>query len=103
MRYSAFEARIFTGASQALVAAPIDAGRVDRFLGDFARRAPWRISWGFKALLWLAWLAGFSRTDPAARLGAWDRALAHRRSAVRQLALVLKAMVCLCHFDSEVP
>jgi len=101
VKYSGFEARLFSDASQALVAAPVEARRVERFLSDFARRAPWRIAWGFKALLWLSWLAGFPRRDPLARVELWQRALGHRRYAVRQLALVLKAMVCLCHYDAE--
>ena len=101
MNYSPFEARLFFDASTALVAAPVDAQRVERFLSDFARRAPWRIAWGFRALLWMAWLAGFSRRDAVGRVALWERALGHRRYVVRQLALVLKAMVCLCHFDAE--
>ena len=99
MRYSTFEAQLFASASQALIAAPVDPRRVDRFLGDLAFRAPWRVAWGLKALLWLGWLVGISRGDQASRLERWERALGHRSHAVRQLALVVKAMVCLCHFD----
>ena len=101
MKYSAFETRVFADVSQALVAAPVDPRRVERFLGDLASRAPWRVAWGLKALLWVAWVAGFSRRDEAGRSAWWERALGHPRYTVRQLALVGKAMVCLCQYDTE--
>lgn len=110
MRYSAFEARVFSAACEALVAEPVDADRVERFLGDLAARAPQTVRWGFKALLWVVWLAplllarsfrSFLSLDEPARVGLWLRALEHRSYSVRQLALVVKAMVCLCHFDLD--
>lgn len=108
MRFSPFEQRVFATATQALVDGPVEPKRVEVFLADLAARAPAHVAWGLKALLWLTWLAPLLirarlctllGAAPAVRVAVWERALAHRVYGVRQLALVVKAMACLCHFD----
>ena len=112
MKYSPFEARLFAAATGALVAESVDAAHVKRFLGELAARAPWHVSWGLRALLWLVWLAPlllalrlktFLSIDEPGRVALWQRALRHERYVVRQLALVVKAIACLCHYDLDSP
>ncbi len=98
MNYGRFEQRVFATATASLVAEPVDAVRVERFLADIAARAPFAVRWGLRALLWLTWLM-FLGADGAGRVRRWESALAHPSSTVRQLALAVKAMACLCHFD----
>jgi hypothetical protein len=110
VRYSRLEARLFATATQALVAEPVDPVRVDRFLAALGTRAPITVAWGLRALLVCVWLAplllaarfqSFLRAEPALQVTLWGRALGHRSPLVRQLALAVKALACLCHFDLE--
>lgn len=111
MKYSAFEARLFATATAALVDEPVDEAHVTRFLAELSVRAPWSVAWGLRALLWVVWLTPlllaarlqtFLGAAPQVRVVVWQRALDHRAYLVRQLALVVKAMACLCHFDLDV-
>ena len=45
----------------------------------------------------------FLNADGPLQVVLWQRALDHRASGVRQLALVVKAMACLCQFDQDAP
>jgi hypothetical protein len=104
-----FETRIFCAASSALLDAPVDRARADFFLRDFGERAPWYVGWGLRAmilgcllapLLFARRLFAASRED---RARVWEKALAHRSYSLRQLALLFKALVCLCWFDEDAP
>lgn len=98
MKYLPFEVRTFSAATASLVDGPVEAARVDAFLADIAARAPLHVAWGLRALLWIVALLGW-RTTAARRAAIWNGALSHRLYGVRQLALVVKAMACLCHYD----
>ena len=73
-------------------------------------RAPWKVAWGLRALLGVVWLAPLLLAarfrscllaDGPLQVTLWQRALDHRSDSVRQLALIVKAMACLCHFDLD--
>ena len=98
MKYLRFEVRAFSAATASLVDGPVEPARVDAFLADIAARAPLHVAWGLRALLWIVAVLGW-RTTAARRVELWNGALAHRLFGVRQLALAVKAMACLCHYD----
>jgi len=101
---------MFAAAAAALVDRPVPSVDVAHFLDEVATRAPLHVSWGLRGILWLGWAAPiavgperrtFSRLSPDARIAFWSRTLEHGVYPVRQLALVAKAMVCLCLFDER--
>ena len=104
-----FETRIFCAASSALLGAPADRARGDLFLRDFGARAPWYVAWGLRAMILGCLIAPllFARrlfaSTPDARAEVWEKALGSRVYNLRQLALLFKALVCLCWFDEDAP
>ncbi|HVO31668.1 MAG TPA: hypothetical protein VMV18_13065, partial [bacterium] len=108
----ALEQRVFDHAADSLLGETVDRARTADFLRDFGRRAPAHVAWGLRVVLWLTLLSplllvgrarSFLSLSAEECAGLWSKALEHRRYAVRQLALVLKALACLCHFDRELP
>ena len=111
MKPGALEEKVFAVATGALLADRVDPAITSRFVRDFYARAPWHVALGLRRMLLLTWLASplllvgrvrtFFGVDEETRAEIWRRALDHRYYTVRQLALVIKALSCMCQFDDD--
>ena len=102
------QAKLFALSAGSLLAEPADVPRAGAFLDDLSRRAPATVRLGLRAVLLVVLFAPllllrvprtFLSASDEERVRVWNAALEHRSYAVRQLALVLKTMVCLERFD----
>ncbi len=110
MRFSPFEARMFSAAASALLDRVVVEPEVEPFLFELGEKAPKHVSWGLRGILLLAWASPmvtgqtrrpFTSVSHEERIALWSWALDHEAYPIRQLALTAKAMVCLCLLDED--
>ena len=89
---------MFAAAAVALLNGPLPPDEPRALLTHLQREAPWHVTWGLRALLWLGWLAPVAGL-PRPLEARWQAALTHKSRVVAKLALAFKAIVCLAAFD----